>query len=236
MKRFILALSTVLAMLVSNAQTLPPKVFPKTIQVTGIAELNIAPDEIHVLITLKEYEKKNKSKIDIETIRKDFLASVRKIGIADTAIRIMSVDGNSGLAWWRRKNQKDELYAAITYEIVFNNAQKIDELINLLDDEATQQFTVSEITHSNLVNLQKQLRMDAMKAAKTKAIYLAESISENIGSAITITETTFPQVFDNMKRFSNTMAVINDEPGDLSKPEFKKLILKAEMNVIFELR
>jgi len=223
-------------MLVSNAQTLPPKVFPKTIQVTGIAELNIAPDEIHVLITLKEYEKKNKSKIDIETIRKDFLASVRKIGIADTAIRIMSVDGNSGLAWWRRKNQKDELYAAITYEIVFNNAQKIDELINLLDDEATQQFTVSEITHSNLVNLQKQLRMDAMKAAKTKAIYLAESISENIGSAITITETTFPQVFDNMKRFSNTMAVINDEPGDLSKPEFKKLILKAEMNVIFELR
>ena len=223
-------------MLVSNAQTMPSKVFPKTIQVTGIAELNIAPDEIHILITLKEYEKKGKGKIDIESIRKGFLANVRKIEIADTAIRVMSVDGNNGLAWWRRKNQKDELYAAITYEIVFNNVQKIDELINLLDDEATQQFTVSEITHSNILSLQKQLRIDAMKAAKSKAIYLAESISENIGSAITITETTFPQIFDNMKRYSNTMAVANEDASDFSKPEFKKLNLKAEMNVVFELR
>jgi uncharacterized protein YggE len=236
MKRFILALSTALAMLISNAQTMPAKVFPKTIQVTGIAELNISPDEIHIIITLKEYEKKGKGKIDIETIRKGFLANARKIEIADTAIRIMTVDGNNGLAWWRRKNQKDELYAAITYEIVFDNAQKIDELINVLDDEATQQFTVSEITHSKLVSLQKQLRIDAMKAAKNKAVYLAESISENIGSAITITETTFPQLFDNNKRFSNTMAVANTEVSDFSIPEFKKLSLKAEMNVVFELR
>ena len=236
MKRFILTLITALAMLISNAQTMPAKVFPKTIQVTGIAELNITPDEIHIIITLKEYEKKGKGKIDIETIRKGFLANTRKIEIADTAIRIMTVDGNSDLAWWRKKKQKDELYATITYEVVFDNAKKIDELINLLDDEATQQFTVSEITHSKLVGLQKQLRIDAMKAAKAKALYLAESISENIGSAITITETTFPQVFDNMKRFSNTMAVANEEVSDFSRPEYKKLNLKAEMNVVFELR
>jgi hypothetical protein len=109
MKRFILALSVVLAMLISNAQPPSSKVFPKTIQVTGIAELNIDADEIHVLITLKEYEKKGKAKTDIETIRKGFLANVRKVGIADTAIRISTVDGHSGVEWWRQKNHKDEL-------------------------------------------------------------------------------------------------------------------------------
>ena len=78
--------------------------------------------------------------------------------------------------------------------------------------------------------------MEALKSAKAKAVYLAESISENVGSAITITETSFPQVFDNMKRYSNSMSLVNQEGADVSEPAFKNLNLKAEMNVIFELK
>jgi uncharacterized protein len=236
MKTFILALTTTMAVFLSNAQTAPVKVFPKTIQVSGVAELNIAPDKIHVLVTLKEYEKKGKGKIEIAAIRTAFLTNLRKAGVADSTIRIVSLDGSNGAAWWRKKQQKEELYATITYEIVFNNAAKIDDVISILDDDATQQFLVSEITHTRLQELQKQLRMDAMKAAKVKAGYLAEAISETVGSAITITETTFPQVFDNMKRFANTVSVSENESADLAKPEFKKLTLRSEMNVVFELK
>jgi uncharacterized protein YggE len=145
----------------------------------------------------------------------------------------MEIPGSHG---GEKKNQKDELYAAVTYEIVFNNTQKIDEFINLLDDEATQQFSVSEVTHSNLISLQKQLRIEAMKAAKAKAIYLAESISENVGSAITITEINFPHLFESNKRYSNTMSLANEEMSDMSRPEFKKLNLKSEMSVVFEIK
>jgi uncharacterized protein len=236
MKRFILALSVLLTTFSSDAQTPALKTYPKTIQVTGISELNIDPDEIHVLVTLKEFEKKGKEKTDIGTIRKGFLASVRKVGIVDTTIRISSLNGNSGVEWWRKKNQKDELYASVTYEIVFNDAQKIDELTDLLDDDATEHFVVSKITHSNLVGLQKQLRIDALKAAKAKAVYLAEAISENVGSAITITEISFPQVFDNVGAYANTMSFKNEDMAATSKPEFKKLNLKSEMSVVFEIR
>ncbi|MHA4847100.1 SIMPL domain-containing protein [Flavitalea antarctica] len=236
MKRFILALSVLLTTFGSDAQPPAPKTYPKTIQVTGISELNIDPDEIHVLVTLKEFEKKGKEKTDIGTIRNGFLASVRKVGIADTAIQISSVNGNTGVEWWRKRNQKEELYASITYEIIFHDAQKIDELTDLLDDDATEYFVVSKITHSNLVGLQKQLRIDALKAAKAKAVYLAEAISENVGSAITITEISYPQVFDNVRAYSNTMSYKTDEVAERAKPEFKKLNLKSEMSVVFEIR
>jgi len=236
MKRFILVFISLVSLSIVSAQSAITPAFPKTIQVTGMAEMIVAPDEIHVIITLKEYEKKGKGKIDINTIRNTFLANVRKTGIADSSIKILSMDGNNGPQWWRKKQQKEELYAAVAYEIIFNNAQKIDELINLLDDDATQNFAVSQTTHSNLVALQRQLRIEALKAAKLKAIYLAEAISEKIGSAITITETTYPQIFDNLKTYANSMSVARDQVGDMTMPEFKKLILKSEMNVVFELK
>lgn len=236
MKRFILIAISALSVFAATAQTFPAKTYPKTIQVTGIAELEIVPDEIHVVITLKEYQFKGKSKVNIETIRKNFLGYVRKAGIADTAIRLLSVDGNSGLPWWRKKQQRDELYASVSYEIVFSSSQKIDELVNQLDDDATENFSITETTHSNIIAIQKQLRVDALKAAKAKAFYLAEAISETVGSAITITETSFPEIFDKRNSFANMALVEREVVGNVSKPEFKKLTLKAEMNVVFELK
>lgn len=220
----------------ASAQTNVAPVFPKTIQVTGIAEITVVPDEIHVIVTLQEYEKKGKGKVEIATIRNNFLTTVRKIGLADSSIKILSLNGNAGIQWWRKKQQKDEMYASVVYEIIFNNAQKIDELINLLDDEATQNFAVSQTTHSNLLVIQRQLRIDALKAAKAKAIYLADAISEKIGSAVSITETNYPQMFDNLKMYANTMSVARDQADGLAVPEFKKLTLKSEMNVTFELK
>jgi uncharacterized protein len=239
MKRFILLAISAITMFAATAQTSPVKTYPKTIQVTGIAELEIVPDEIHVMITLKEYQPKGKSKVDIETIRKNFLGYVRKAGIADSSIKLLTLGGNSGLPWWRKKQQKDELYASASYEIVFGNSRKIDDLVNLLDDEATENFVITETTHSNIIAIQKQLRVDALKAAKAKALYLAEAISESVGSALSITEVAFPEVFGKMNSYSNMASMASMErehADDVSKPEFKKLTLKAEMNVVFELK
>ncbi len=57
-----------------------------------------------------------------------------------------------------------------------------------LDDEATQGFFISRTSHSKIEEYRKQLKIQAVKAAKEKAIYLSEAIGEKAGVAVTIQE------------------------------------------------
>ena len=45
--------------------------FPKTISVTGSAEMDVIPDEIYVQVDLREYKKKGEEKTELEKIKAD---------------------------------------------------------------------------------------------------------------------------------------------------------------------
>jgi hypothetical protein len=47
------------------------------------------------------------------------------------------------------------------------------KLVDKLDDQATQNFYISRTSHSNMDSIKKQLKIQAVKAAKEKAVYLA---------------------------------------------------------------
>jgi uncharacterized protein len=76
----------------SNSQNITAVVEDKTkkIEVTGSAEMQIVPDEIFVDFTLQEYYNKQKSKIDIDQIQRDFLDRCNEAGISKDRIKIRS--------------------------------------------------------------------------------------------------------------------------------------------------
>src|SRR4051812_39638356 len=86
MKKIILALSASLCLLFAHAQTIDNTIKQRTINVNGSAELEITPDEIYVQVELREYNKKNGDKVDIETIRNKFLSAAKSMGIADSDV------------------------------------------------------------------------------------------------------------------------------------------------------
>ena len=51
--------------------------FPKTISVTGNAEMEVIPDEIYVQVDLREYKKRGEEKTELDKIKNDFLASCK---------------------------------------------------------------------------------------------------------------------------------------------------------------
>lgn len=161
--------------------------FPKTITVSGSAEMEIVPDEIYVNIELKEYQKKSESKKDLETIKSQFLEFCKQAGIPDSAINIESYSGNSYYYTARRKKKSPDLFAGITYQVKFNSSKPMDQLVEKLDDEATQNFAIAKVSHSRIVEFRKQLKIKSVQAAKEKAVYLTESVGEKTGEAITIT-------------------------------------------------
>lgn len=230
----------VLLFLTTGTFAQAPNPFPKTISVTGSAELEIIPDEIYVVVTLKEYEKKGSGKIDLERIKTDFLNSCKSIGLSDSNITIASYEGTNPKTWWNKK-AKDELYASIAYQVKFNSSKKIDELVSKLDDNATQNFDVTQVSHSKIQEYRKQVKIQAIKAAKAKAEYLTEAVGEQLGVAVTITENqndapAAPLYNMNQLAFANNISTARGDFNEGAGVDFKKIRLRMEMNVVFALK
>lgn len=237
-KFIILAMMTVLLVSVGRAQNVVNP-YPKTITVTGSAEMEIVPDEIYAMVDLKEYEKKGQGKVAIDKIRQDFLAAVRSLGLPDTAVSVAAYDGYNGNPWLRKKNKKDELYASITYQVKLKTAAQVDQLIDRLDDNATSNFYIARTSHSKLAEFRKNLKIQAIRAAKEKAAYLAEAINEQVGVAVTINEPNeYFQPYYNLasNRMMKAEAVQMDQAADQPQADFKKMKLKYDVTVVFALK
>ena len=216
-----------------------PNPFPRTITVNGSAEMEIVPDEIYVQVYLKEYEKKGSGKIGIDKIRQDFLTAVRSLGLPDTAISISAYDANNYNPWWRKKNKKEELYASITYQVKLRNTAQVDQLVDKLDDNATQNFYISRVTHSKMEEFRKNLKIQAVKAARDKAQYLADAVNEKVGVAVTINEPNEyhqPYYGDMASNRMMKAEMSQSAPSDQPQADFKKMKLRYDVNVVFELK
>jgi hypothetical protein len=213
--------------------------FPRTITVTGTAEMEIIPDEIYVQVDLKEYDKKGQGKVGMEKIKQDFLNTVKALSLPDSLISIAAYDGLNGNPWYRKKHKKDELYASISYLIKLKNSKQVDDLVERLDDNATQNFFIQRTASSRMAELRKKLKMEAVKAAREKAVYLAEAINENIGEAVTINEpmeylVPFPQ---DLRMANKSMVMQGRAAEDNATPvDFKKIRLKYDVTVVFALK
>jgi uncharacterized protein YggE len=142
----------------------------------------------------------------------------------------------------KRKKKTVEMMTSISYQIKFLSRKSMDDLVEKLDDEATQNFQIELLSHSGIKEFRKQLKIKAIQAAREKANYLAESINEKAAEAITITEPEDSQPRDNsltsnsvLKEYS--VNKINENSFDkIQEVNLKKIKLRYEVNVVFALK
>ncbi|HEX8314694.1 MAG TPA: SIMPL domain-containing protein [Flavisolibacter sp.] len=239
MKTMYLFIVGSLLSLTSFAQNIPNP-YPRTITVNGSAEMEITPDEIYVQVHLKEYDKKGGGKVAIDKIRQDFLTAVRSLGLPDTSITVSGYDANNYNPWWRKKNKKEELHASITYQVKLRNTAQVDQLVDKLDDNATQNFYISRTSHSKLEEFRRTLKIQAVKAAKEKADYLAEAVNTKIGVPVTINEPGeyYQPYYGDMASNRMMKAEMTQQTSAPDQPQadFKKMKMRYDVNVVFELR
>ena len=247
-KLFLMATFIVCTQFVFAQQTmvLANNPFPKTITVSGSAEMEIIPDEIYVNITLREYQKKGDDKKDIETIKTIFLEACKSSGLPDSAISIFSYTGYGNYFAYRKRKKDPNMFTSITYQVKFKDSKTMDALVEKLDDEATQNFQIYATSHSKLMEFRKQLKIKAVQAAKEKGRYLTDAIGEKLGEAITVKE---PDENQFLPKGINTLATSNAlYEAEFAKTngmasmaydkeiDFRKIKLRFEVEVVFALK
>lgn len=161
------------------------------IEVTGSAEKYIEPDEIRFHIGMKEYWKeefeKGKeykdyvTKIPLETIEKEVMAQLQKIGITKDQIVVKKV-GNI----WSRSGKAFKKSKLL--ELVITDFKLIDEITSQVEAKGISSLRIAELKHRDIIRFRRDVKIEAVKAAKEKAAYLLESVNEELGQLLSVIE------------------------------------------------
>ena len=206
------------------------------IEVTGSSETEIIPDEIHFMITIKEYwqeefEKKSKpedyqTKVPVNEIEHNLMSTLKQAGIAPSDIQTKEVGD-----YWRERG-KDFLISK-TFDIKLQNPDQINRIIQTVNTKGIQSMNIGELKNKDLQEYRKQGKIEALKAARQKADYLVAAMGQNLGNVLRIVEPEERSFsyFQPQSAMSNVAI-----PSYDSNPEnFRTIKLRYQMTARFEI-
>ena len=206
------------------------------IEVTGIAEIEIVPNEIYLDISIKERSEKGK-KLTLEFLENQLKTVLKSIGIPEKNLSISDV--NAVLAktgWW-----SEEILSVANYSLKVNGADKLKLLFENFKKLKISDVNIAKATHSDLINIKKKNRIKAIKAAKEKADYLLTAIGEQTGKPIIINElANNNQDFANVnylnKRSNFSKVELTGYDVKNKNVEFKTIKITSTIYVKFEIK
>ena len=206
------------------------------IEVTGSSETEIIPDEIHFMITIKEYwqeefEKKSKpedyqTKVPVNEIEHNLMSALKQAGIAPSDIQTKEVGD-----YWRERG-KDFLISK-TFDIKLQNPDQINRIIQTVNTKGIQSMNIGELKNKDLQEYRKQGKIEALKAARQKADYLVAAMGQKLGNGLRIVEPEERSFsyFQPQSAMSNVAI-----PSYDSNPEnFRTIKLRYQMTARFEI-
>ena len=223
---------------VNTMQQTPPT---RKIEVAGFAEMEVVPDEIYFNISLREYfndEKSQKDKVIISTLEKQLIKAIADAGLPKEAL---SVSGLGGYQNYVDKKKKPATFLeAKQYELKVSSADKLDGILSKVESRGVQYANVSRVDHSKREEFKKQVKIDALKAAKEKASYLVAAVDQKLGQILEIRELDeniqYPQPM-YMKANMRTMAM--EQSADAvqdSDVQYQKIKISYRMQAAFEIK
>jgi uncharacterized protein YggE len=144
------------------------------IEVTGVAEMEVEPDEIIFNIGIKGDNKNqlaDNEKLLFETLKSN--------GVKNEDIKFKSM--------YQNIYSKTKIF---TKNFQFKISKKTDMsgLFEGLNQKWVSNINIAEIKNTKIADFRKTVKINALKAAKDKADYLLESIGKKVGTPLEITE------------------------------------------------
>jgi len=153
------------------------------IEVTGTAERMVVPDQLTFRITLME-RLGARGKVTIEQQEAQLRSELEKIGV-DLAKDLSIYDVSA--KYVRQRRLRDTL-ARQDYRLVIRELNKVAPLQDVADRINVNSLDLVLAENSRIDDIRRELRIEAIKAAKAKAEYLMSAIGGKVKSAIFVKE------------------------------------------------
>lgn len=202
----------------------------RRIEVSGVAEQEVTPDIINVTISLQEYLV-GKNKVTIDQLEKQLEGAIKDAGIPKADFTIVNMSAYN-YTWQKKKNP--DFLASKQYGIRFHDLNKFNAIINAVDPKGIQSTNIDSYDYSKITELKRDLKIQALLAARDKAAYLVNSLGEKLGSPISISEVDNGNSYQP-RMLSMANAQFKGAPVADSDIDFKKIKLSFQINAVFEI-
>lgn len=213
----------------------------RKIEVAGFNEIEVVPDEIYFNISLKEFyndEKNQKDKVVISTLEKQLIKAVTDAGLPKEALSISAVGGYQNYV--DKKKKPATFLESKSYELKVSSPEKLDGILSKVESRGVQYANVNRVDHSKKEEFKKQVKIDALKAAKEKATYLVQALDQKLGQVLDIRELDenimYPQpvmMKANMRAYANAEMADGVVDSDL---QYQKIKISYRMQAAFEIK
>ena len=208
------------------------------IEVTGKAEKEVIPDEIYIAITIKERHE-GKKKITIEDQEASLRSAIKELGIDAKNFSLSDVNSQ----YIRVKVLKKDVINKSDYTLLVKDAAMVGKVFDKLEKLTIKTAYISKVDHSKKREFKKEMRIQAIKAAKDKAKYLLSAIDQQLGTPLVIREQNASSYRGNVYANANISQYYYSSPSvgssesDKDAPiQFKKIKIESAVYVKFEIK
>ncbi len=227
MKRILIAILIVIS--VSGYSQTKNFIDQNYIEVTGKAEMEIIPNEIYVSIKLNGKDLKKIGTVEqVEKLMFDKLNNLNIDVTKNLVIKDMASNLNSH--WIKASN----INMTKEYQLLLTDANKVVSVFRELQSAGISDISVDRVEHSEITKYRQDVKIEAIKAAKTKAVSLTSAIGQTCGRALYIQEQN-GDIYRRGYMSSNVFIDVKTDNRDLDI-EFEKIKLQYTVLVKFELK
>lgn len=161
------------------------------IEVSRTSEIEIVPDLIHYIIEIQEYFEEEfdgkskpeeyRTKMPLSEIERGLRAALAEAGVSQDAVRTQEVGD-----YWRKQGQ--DFLVSKTLDVTLHDFTQIDKIVKLIDTRGIRTMRVGELENKDMLTYHVNGKIEALKAAQTKAGYLVEALGKKLGPVIRIVE------------------------------------------------
>lgn len=225
-----LAIALLLVSVIFTASAQQPVPRQPMIEVTGSAEMEVVPDEVYVSVTIREFMEDRKKK-SIDEIEKEFRNVLDKLKIDNKQVALESVYGYYDYDY--KNNKRGEFLNAKTYVIKFSDLNKFNELTMALDKKGIENIHVQRTGHSKMEDYRRQVKVEALKAAKVKAEQMLQAVNKRVGEVMLIRERDSNMGYPMPYMMKSNMAMEADGNTGQQPIEMQKIKLRYEVEAHF---
>jgi uncharacterized protein YggE len=200
------------------------------IEITGVVETEITPDEIYLSIIINEKDKKGK--ISVEQQETAMIKKLKQIGI-DLKKDFTIKDFSSNYKFYFLK--RTDILKSKKYQLIVHDGLTLGKVFHALEDIEISNVSIEKVSHTKIEEHRSAAKIKALKAAKQKAMEYAEAIDQSIGNALYIQE-----INRNVRpQYLNQIAVrdyAKDDSEAVNDIDFEKIKIHASVLARFELK